>query len=479
MTIFGEKERRIQMEMYADIEAGIKSSLAKKFSETTFNLWFKDLLVIEVTSEKIVFSTTTPFKQEMLMTNQRKNLEDAIRETLGFSLQIEVQNREASPIEIANIIVGKDDPDEVEAQKREDEIRDTITSQIQGKEIISDYTFENFVVGDSNMFAVAACRAVAISFEPEIEQKLDEKYNPLFIYGQSGLGKTHLLYAVTNEIKRNKPNVRILYTRGEDFMNELIESINDGRMIEFRSRYRNVDVLLIDDIQFIAGKKSTQDEFFHVFNTLYDMQKQIILTSDRPPYEIKNLADRLMSRFEWGLIADIQPPSPELRAAIIKMKADRMNLPLTKEIIIYMAEKIKSDIRTIEGALKKIHALSVLCHTDITLDLVKRSLSDMGTAGMPDAYIVDRIFNTVSKHTDIPVDSIKSGRRQANILYARQLCIFLIRSMTRFSLTEIGGLFNRDHATILNAYNKIEHMMETDPEIKAEVEDLQKKISAK
>ena len=297
---------------YQEINAAILQEIENSgMSQTIFNLWFRDLEVSEMTADRIVFSTSAAIKKNILSEKFADTLTKAITAVCGYPLSFTVTVRgESAPAEEP----AADTQDTPEKEEKLD-----IGQAIEGPAIVRDYTFENFVVGDSNRFAYTACEAVAF-------QRSDDSFNPLFIYGPSGLGKTHLLYAITNRMKERNPNIRIVYRKSEDFTNDLIASIKDGSTQKFRDKYRSADVLLIDDIQFIAGKEQTQEEFFHTFGALYDAGKQIILTSDRPPKEIRTLEDRLRTRFEWGLLADIQPPSLELRTAILKKKAERSGL---------------------------------------------------------------------------------------------------------------------------------------------------------
>ena len=325
---------------------------------------------------------------------------------------------------------------------------------IESPTIVAEYTFDNFIVGDSNRFAHAACYAVAHS---------PTTYNPLFIHGPSGLGKTHLLYAVTNELKRSNPNIRLIYKKGEEFTNELIESIQKGTTAAFREKYRSADVLLIDDIQFIAGKESTQAEFFHTFNALYEAEKQIILTSDRPPRDIKTLEERLSSRFEWGLIADIQPPSLELRYAIIKRKAEEKGIPLSHDIISFLAENLQTNIRQIEGSIKKIYAMSMLNGMPISLEMTKRAISDILSGTEPVSVTVDRILGVVSRKFGVTPEDLKGPVRSKNIAQARHIAIYLVRVITSLPLKTIGDIFgNRDHATIKASLEKVPSDMKQD-----------------
>lgn len=364
-----------------------------------------------------------------------------------------------------------------------DNIKDTLSEnenrQFSNK---SDpgYSFSNFIVGDSNKFAHAACLAVANSFsENEKKQEngyFQKQYNPLFIHGPSGLGKTHLLYSVMNHINKINPNAKIVYVKGEDFTNQLIDSISHNTNEQFRNKYRKADVLLIDDIQFIAGKVSTQEEFFHTFNALYEKNKQIILTSDCPPRDIKTLEDRLKTRFEWGLIADIQPPGFELRIAIMKSKAEALGIELPADVLEFLAENLKNNVRQLEGAVKKLGARSFLTGAKITVDLAVSCVADLLTGSEPVSVTVDRIFEKVSKKYGISIEDIKSRKRTKGIASARHITIYIIRKMTDLSLPAIGRLLGRDHTTIMSSIETIENEMMQNTLFEIEINELMKEI---
>ena len=302
-------------------------------------------------------------------------------------------------------------------------------------------------------------------------------YNPRFIYGPSGLGKTHLMSAVVNEIRRKKKDLRVVYIKGDEFTNQLIESLSKQEMNKFRDRYRNCDILLIDDIQFIAGKNSTQEEFFHTFNALYEEHKQIILSSDRPPKDIQTLEERLKTRFEWGLIADIQPPDLELRVAIIKKKAEQISVELSDEVLSFLAENLRSNIRQIEGAVKKLSALSFLKGEKITMETAKSCLSELLGGAEPINVTVDKIFTAVFKKYGIKKEDIIGQKRNKDIANARHISIYLIRAITEMSLPNIGKIFNRDHSTVLTSYEKIEKRVFSDPVFNIEIMELSREIT--
>ena len=333
----------------------------------------------------------------------------------------------------------------------------------------SEYTFENFVVGSSNKFAHAACKAVAD--HPATD------YNPLFIYGASGLGKTHLLYAIMNQLRREQPGLAILYVKGDEFTNELIENLGAKTPERFRAKYRKADVLLIDDIQFIAGKESTQEEFFHTFNALYEEHKQIIMTSDRPPRDIKTLEDRLKTRFEWGLIADIQPPDFELRIAIMKNKANLLGITLPDEVLNLIAENLKSNIRQIEGAIKRIRAQAFLSNEPVTIELAKASIASLMVSEDPPEVTAKKIVETVAKKYGIPVDEIYGRKRSKQIANARNVSIYIIRKITPLSLTAIANMFDRDHTTVMSAIRAVDTETKLNPLLEMEISEMIREIT--
>lgn len=356
-----------------------------------------------------------------------------------------------------------------------DEVVENITSPTQKEELIKDtnyeYTFDTFIVGSSNKFAHAACLAVATN--------PSRAYNPLFLYGNSGLGKTHLLYAIGNEIKKNDPSKVICYIKGDDFTNELIESLRMAKMADFRLKYRHADILLVDDVQFIGGKESTQEEFFHTFNALHDAHKQIVLTSDRPPKEIKTLDDRLRSRFEQDLIADIQPPDMETRIAIIKRKAELLNLELSNDVCEYIASKIKANIRQLEGTVKKLKAKSYLNNKEkITISSVQEVIADILNNDVPPEVTVERIIDEVARTYGVSADEIRSNKnRSANISNARKIAIYCTRELTTLSMVAIGEEFgNRHYTTIIYTIKTVQDKMNSDRKVKELVEDTIKNI---
>ena len=332
-----------------------------------------------------------------------------------------------------------------------------------------EYTFDTFIVGSSNKFAHAASMAVAT--KPAV------LYNPLFIYGNSGLGKTHLLYAIENEIQKRHPEMNIIYIKGEEFTNELIEAIRRGTTVEFRQKYRKADVLLVDDIQFIAGKDSTQDEFFHTFNTLYESKKQIVLTSDRPPKDIATLEERLLTRFEWGLTADVQPPDFETRIAIIKRKAELLDIQLPDNVAEYIANRLKNNIRQLEGAVKKMKAFYIMKNDSLNITTAQAAISDIINNDQPAPVTIEKIIEEVARTFGTSAADIRSAKRSANISSARQVAMYVVREITQLPMTTIGEEFGgRDHSTVVYAIQQVEKNCGRDPKMKGTVQDIIKNI---
>ena len=452
--------------------------ISKKVSSTIFSVWFRDIRLEELSNDFAVFSISNDFKRGIIDERYKHTIKDALTEVIGFPLELKIItnkpegedfSKRHQTINIGDREKEEKNPYEPVYDIDDDEELDT-ASAIESNMIIEEYTFDNFIVGETNKLAHAACMAVA-SFS-------SEDYNPLFIWGPSGLGKTHLLYAVTNQLKNNKPNIKIIYKKGEEFTNELVYAIANGNTHSFRERYRGADVLLIDDVQFIAGRESTQEEFFHTFSALYEANKQIILTSDRPPKDIKTLEERIRTRFEWGLMADIQPPSFELRTAIIMKKADSLNLNLTPDVINYLAEKLQNNIRQIEGALKKIGAISVLTAAPITLDLCRRTISDIISGPISVAETVQKILNAVSEKYGVPVEEIKGAKRNEAIANARHIAIYIIRTLTDLPQTQIGDIFGRNHATVISSIKKVEADIKEKKDTEYDIEEIINQIKS-
>ena len=430
----------------ADVWAKVISLMQPDMTATTINTWFDDATAVALEDDRFVLYSPTRFKRDIIATRYVSKIQAALRELFSCDMDVTV------------LTEGEMDQYQQEPEKND---------FFPGTE---EYTFERFVVGSSNKFAHAAARAVA--------DNPGQSYNPLFIYGESGLGKTHLLYAIAHTIHKNHPDYKIVYIRGEDFTNELIRDIRAGKNQEFRDKYRSADVFLMDDVQFIAGRDSTQEEMFHTFNTLYEDKKQIVFTADRPPKEMLRLEDRLKTRFEWGLLADIQPPDYETRMAIIKNKAIRMGVELPEEVLIYVAENITSNVRQIEGTVKKILAFRDLLGSNVDASSVTRAVRDMFKETSDILPTAEVIIEEVGKFYDIDPNAIRGQGRTKATSWARHIAIYLTRHMTKLSLKDIGKEFdNRDHTTILHSIDRVEKQCKTDPETNEVIKDIRSNIN--
>ncbi|MCQ2354539.1 MAG: chromosomal replication initiator protein DnaA [Clostridia bacterium] len=462
---------------YLDEFRGVWKEILDGFSETlsasSIDLWFGNLKFVSFKGETLTISVDSLFKYNRIRTAYLQTIQDEFSRLLGFDIIVDLifDDSEKGKSDTASFAESES------SDENKNEIKSSESTEINETEIAADkriqsrhyeYTFDNFIVGNSNRFAHAACTAVAAN--PAMN------YNPLFIYGPSGLGKTHLLYAITNEVSKKNPNANFVYVNSEEFTNEFINALAKNKTAEFRDKYRSCDMLLIDDIQFIAGKISTQEEFFHTFNALYEDHKQIILTSDRPPIEMKTLEERLKTRFEWGLVADIQPPDLELRIAIVKNKAEQMNVKLSDEILTYIAENLRSNIRQIEGAVKKLAAISFLSGNEIDFNTARDELKKYTSKEISVEDLIDKIFASVYQKYNVKREDLIGPKRSKNIAEPRHITIYLVRKITDISLPSIGKIFNRDHSTILSSIEKIEHKLVNDPSLKTDIDEMQKDI---
>lgn len=429
-----------------------------ELTEVSFNTWIKSITPLSLHQNSIKLRVPNNFTKEILETRYKDLISNAIK--MITSKQYEIQFL----ISTSDVIENDPLKTKENTERKNINLNDEMSSTLNPK-----YTFNSFVIGNSNRFAHAASLAVA--------EAPAKAYNPLFIYGGVGLGKTHLMHAIGHYILQNNPKSKVVYVTSEKFTNELINSIKDDKNEEFRNKYRNVDVLLIDDIQFIAGKERTQEEFFHTFNTLHEANKQIILSSDRPPKEIPTLEDRLRSRFEWGLITDIQPPDFETRIAILKKKADVDNLNIDNEVMVYIANKIKSNIRELEGALIRVVAYSSLTNKQINVNLAAEALKDIISNKHSKQITIELIQDIVSNYYNLKIEDLKSSRRTRNIAFPRQIAMYLCRKLTDMSLPKIGEEFGgRDHTTVIHAYDKISTGVKKDENLENVINDLSKKI---
>lgn len=417
--------------------------IEEECSPLAFNTWIKTLTPISLKNNVFILSTDNDISKSMISKRYLPLIKQSYKEVTGETADIEI-NVNFQPV--------KDEEARPDAQNKTEK-----------------YTFDNFVVGGSNRIAHAACAAVADA------PGMVPMYNPLFLYGGVGLGKTHLIHAIKNYINENSPEIKIALVTSENFTNELVDAIRENKPFEFREKYRKMDVLLIDDIQFIAGKKSIEEEFFNTFNVLHEANKQIVITSDRPPEEIKTLEERLISRFKWGLQCDIQPPDFDTKLAILKNKANEMNLVIDDQIFYMICEKVKSNIRELEGALNRLAAYKSLVNRDITPDLAEAALREYGPKDnsviTPD-YIVDHC----AKFFKISPEELKSDNRKKEISGPRKITMFVIREILGLSFPKIGAIFGKDHSTAVYAIRSVESQLNSDPMMKVTVNDIIKDI---
>ena len=436
------------MHSYADVWTSVVEQLKTRLSETTVNVWFDEVDVVTMEDSAFVLHCSNTFKKDIIEKKFILHIKAALTDIFSADLEVKILDDDMLA---AYHGVRPDHPGDLEGS--------------------DGFTFETFVIGPQNKLAYAAARAVA-------ENAAGKSYNPLFIYGDSGLGKTHLLYAVAHLRRKLFPNDKIVYIKGEDFINEFVELVRTGRGSEFRAKYRDAALLLVDDIQFVAGKEQVQNEFFHTFNTLYEAGKQIVMTSDRPPREMALLDDRLRTRFEWGLMADVAPPDYETRLAIIKNRAALMGLHLPEEVSHYIAENITSNVRQIEGTLHMISAYCDLLGNQPDEASVTRAIKEIiERETVPSAEV---IIHHICKYYNLGEDTVRGKSQSHDVANARQIAMYLIRRMTKLSLTDIGKEFGgKDHTTVLHALRKVEKQMNTDPAFKEVVNEITSNINAR
>lgn len=442
------------MESFTEVWNLVSDYCKSKITDIAYSTWIKRIKPITLNFEQGVAVIKVPneLHRQTIKHYYMDMLDEAFIQIFGQKIEIQICIPDEDVIPTNTVKTSENKNDDTPA------INDDY-----------EYTFDTFIVGSSNKFAHAASVAVA--------NKPATLYNPLFIYGNSGLGKTHLLYAICNQIGKTNPEMNIVYIKGDDFTNELIEAIRRGTTSEFHNRYRKADVFLVDDIQFIAGKDSTQEEFFHTFNTLYEAKKQIVLTSDRPPKDIATLEERLLTRFEWGLTADIQPPDFETRIAIIKRKAELLKIELPDNVAEYIANRLKNNIRQLEGAVKKMKAYYLLNGESPSITTAQAAISDIINNDQPTPYTVEKIIDEVARTFGTTSEDIRSAKRSANISSARQVSMYVVREITQMPMTAIGEEFGgRDHSTVVYGIQQVEKGLKKDPKTRATVEDIIKNI---
>ena len=467
----------LSLNSIADVWKNVLDRLRSQLSETTINTWFDEVEVVTMEDSAFVLHCSNSFKKSTIEARFMSHIKAALKDIFSSDLEVKILDDQQLS---AYHGVAPDRP---------------------GSLLESDaFTFGTYVVGPQNKMAYAAARAVA--------EKPAEHYNPLFIYGDSGLGKTHLLYAIANVIRQNDPAAKIVYIKGDDFINEFIEliragrgrdfrgrivyikgddftneliaSIREGKNAEFREKYRQSTLLLVDDIQFIAGKKQTQEEFFHTFNTLYESGRQIVLTSDRPPREMTQLEDRLQTRFEWGLMVDVAPPDFETRLAIIKNKAALLGVQLPDDISSFIAENLTANVRQIEGALNKLLAYRDLLGNQVDGEAVSRAVKDMLKKYNEFVPSPSLIIEYICRYYDVDEEQVRGQGRKRDLMEARQTAMYLIRRMTNLSLNDIGKEFgDRDHTTVLHSLDQVEKKMRSDPAYAEKVKEITTNINNK
>lgn len=438
------------MNSITDVWKNVMDHMAEQLSDITIRTWFDEVQVVTMEDSAFVLHCSNTFKKGIIESRFTRYIKDALRDIFSADFEIKLLDDEQLSNYHGVPPISSGDLNESDT-----------------------FTFETYVVGPQNKLAYAAARAVA--------EKPAENYNPLFIYGNSGLGKTHLLYAIAHQVKKRDETARIVYIKGDDFTNELVASIREGKNFEFREKYRQASLLLVDDIQFIAGRPQTQEEFFHTFNTLYESGKQIVLTSDRPPREMTQLEDRLRTRFEWGLMVDVAPPDFETRLAIIKNKSAMLGVDLSDSIAENIAENVTANVRQIEGTLNKILAYRDLLDDHMDQETLNRAISDMlktETEYIPTPSV---IISYICKYFNLEEDLLRGQSRGRDIVNARQIAMYLIRRMnTNLSLADIGKEFGgRDHTTVLHSLDKVEKQMRSDMAFAEKVKEITTNINSK
>ena len=475
------------MESFSEVFSIVKHILKENLTEPAYNLWIEPLQAVSFQDNVATLLSPSAFHCSTLQHNYMTRIKDALDEVMGFEVTIRFISAEDAGNEPAASPAEPAIHPETELQPKSQQAEEPSVgasaafSETDAQQLPSNtdgdyaYTFENFIVGSRNEFAYTACKSIATA-----NFNAPKPYNPLFIYGPSGLGKTHLLMAIKFEVEKRNPDLNIVYTNSENFTNDVIQHLNRQDMNVLRQRYRNADFLLVDDIQFLSGKETTQEEFFHTFNDLYQHNKQIVITSDRPPKDIQIITDRLKTRFESGLLADISPPDIETRIAIIKRKAELLGLDIPAEIVSFIASKLKSNIRQLEGAVKKLYVNQTLIHEPITLPHAQSVIREILNDEQPLPVTVEKIIEEVGRTFDVSPADIRSNKRSGPISNARQIAIYIVREITQIPMKQIGQEFgNRDHTTIVYTIKKVDALMKNNPHERGIIEDLIRNIRAK
>ncbi|MFN8510330.1 MAG: chromosomal replication initiator protein DnaA [Deinococcaceae bacterium] len=446
----------ISQEIWQNILLYIK----ERISEVEFTTWFSNVKMLELKDGELTLGVRNSFAQEWFKVHYLELIEQA----LGFL------GAEHPKVRFDILAITAEAPRSLFEPESTPPAESTVaTLPTFNPKLNHKYTFDRFVIGENNKMAHAASLRVA--------EAPGKTYNPLFIYGDVGLGKTHLMHAVGHSVLQHNPNARVEYVSTETFTNELINAIREDRMAEFRNRYRSIDLLLVDDIQFLAGKERTQEEFFHTFNALHENQKQIILSSDRPPKDIQTLEARLRSRFEWGLITDIQSPDFETRVAILKMNAQNHNIDISQDVLEMIARQVTNNIRELEGALVRVVAYRSLNNVEFSRSTVVRALSEV-FSDTPLQVEMPDLLRVVAQHFNVSQEAIKGSGRTREVALPRQMAMYLIREMTAYSLPEIGHFFGRDHTTVLHATHKISEQLAKDPALSKTLQDIKTDIQS-
>ncbi|MFC4024178.1 chromosomal replication initiator protein DnaA [Oceanobacillus longus] len=446
------------MENIEELWVATLEKIEERISKPSFDTWLKNTKAESLEKDTLIISAPNEFARDWLENQYTELISEILDEVTGTKLN--------TKFIIPDSTIEIEDLKPVPKSKPSMNSTDTPKSMLNSK-----YTFDTFVIGAGNRFAHAASLAVA--------EAPAKAYNPLFIYGGVGLGKTHLMHAIGHYVRDHNPNAKVVYITSEKFTNEFINAIMENKSNNFRNKYRTIDVLLIDDIQFIAGKESTQEEFFHTFNALHEESKQIIISSDRPPKEIPTLEDRLRSRFEWGLITDITPPDLETRIAILNKKAKAEGLDIPNEVMLYIANQINTNIRELEGALIRVVAYSSLVNQDIDASLAADALKDIIPSSKPKIITIQGIQEIIGERYNIRLEDFSAKKRTKSIAYPRQIAMYLSRELTDFSLPKIGEEFGgRDHTTVIHAHEKISRLLEQDSDLNRDIEDIKEKLKS-